>query len=74
MENCSCRLKKISNVDKQVVKSSKFHALKMKVSNLEKYTPNAINLIQINQYKTDKPKLLKKIGDVGKKRQRLEDW
>ena len=48
-------LKKLSDtVDNEVVKNTKFNTLKTKVNNSEKRIPDATNLIQINQYNTDK--------------------
>ena len=48
-------LKKLSDtVDNEVVKNTKFNTLKTKVNNSEKKIPDATNLIQINQYNTDK--------------------
>ena len=45
--------------------------LKAKVNKLNKKILDATTLIDINQYKTDKQKLEKKIGDVYKKYQSL---
>ena len=48
-------LKKLSDtVDNEVVKNTKFNTLKTQVNNSEKKIPDATNLIQINQYNTDK--------------------
>ena len=61
-------LKKLSDaVDNEIVKNTKFNTLKTKVNNLENKIPDAITLIHINQYKTDKQNLEKKIGYVDKK-------
>ena len=55
-------LKKLSDVvDNKVAKNAKFNTLKTKVSNLEMKIPNAITLIHINQYNTDKQNLEKNI-------------
>ena len=54
-------------VDNEVVKKHKINTLKAKVNNLEKKIPDATTLIHINQYKTDKKHLEKKIGDIEKK-------
>ena len=63
-------LKKLSDVvDNELVKSTKFNALKTKVSRLEKKIPDATTLIHINQYNIGKQNLEKKIGDVDKKYQ-----
>ena len=54
-------LTKLSDVvDDEVVKNTKFNILKTKVNNLEKKNPDAITLIHINQYNTDKQNLEKK--------------
>ena len=54
-------LTKLSDVvDDEVVKNTKFNTLKTKVNNLEKKNPDAITLIHINQYNTDKQNLEKK--------------
>ena len=61
-------LKKVSDVvDNKVVKNTKFNTLKTKVNNLEKKIPDAITLIYVNQYNTDKQNLDKKAGDNDKK-------
>ena len=66
-------LKKFSDVvDNEVVKNTKFNTLKTKVNNLENKIPDATTLIHINQYKTDKQNLEKKIGDVDKKNTRYK--
>ena len=60
--------KKLSDVvDNEVVKNAKFNTLKTKVNSLENEIPDATTLIHINQYKTDKQSLEKKIGDVDKR-------
>ena len=54
-------LTKLSDaVDDEVVKNTKFNTLKTKVNNLGKKNPDAITLIHINQYNTDKQNLEKK--------------
>ena len=53
-------LKKLSDVDNEVVKNTKFNTPKAKVNNLENKIPDATTLIHINQYKTDKQSLEKK--------------
>ena len=68
MKNCSCRLKKLSDVvDDEVVKNTKFITLKIKTNNLEKEIPDATTLIYISQYYTNKQNLEKKSGNVDKK-------
>ena len=63
-------LKQISNiVYNDVVKITKFNALKTRVNNLDKRISDATTLIHINQYSTDKQDLEKKIRDVDKKYQ-----
>ena len=48
-------LKKLSDVvDNEVLKNTKFNALKTKVNNLEKIFPDISTLIHINQCNTDK--------------------
>ena len=65
MKTVSVGLKKISDLlDNEVVKNTKFNALKTKVNNVEKKIPDVTNLIHINQYNTDKQNLEKKIRDV----------
>ena len=55
MKTWSCRLEKVSDVvDNKVAKNTKFNTLKTKVNNLEKEIPDAITLIYVNQYNTDK--------------------
>ena len=62
-------LKKLSDVvDNEVIKNTKFNALKTKVNNLEKKIHHITNLIHINQFNTDKQSL-EKNEDVGKKYQ-----
>ena len=62
--------KKLSAVvDDEVVKNKKLNTLKTKVNILEKKIPNAITLIHINQYNTDKQNLEKKIVDADKEYQ-----
>ena len=65
LKTVSVGLKKISDLlDNEVVKNTKFNALKTKVNNVEKKIPDVTNLIHINQYNTDKQNLEKKIRDV----------
>ena len=53
-------LKKLSDVvSKEVVENTEFNSLNTKVNNLEKKTPDATNLIHINQYKSNKQSLEK---------------
>ena len=60
--------KKISGVEsKEVVKTTVYNKLKTKVNNLEGKIPDTTNLIQANQYNTDKQNLEIKVADVGKK-------
>ena len=60
-------MKKLSDVvANEVVKNTKFNALKTKVNTLEKKIHDATTLIHINQYNTEKQKLKKKIGDIDK--------
>ena len=67
-QNCSCRLKKLSDVvDNEVVKNRTFNTLKLKVNNSEKKIPDATILIHINQYNTGKQNLEKKIDGVDEK-------
>ena len=48
-------LKKLSDVvDNEVVKNTIFNTLKTKVNNLERKIADAITLIHINQYNTNK--------------------
>ena len=64
-------LKKLSEVvDNEVVKNKKFNALKTKVNNLEKISPDRSNLIHINQWNTDKQNLEREVGDIDKKNAR----
>ena len=61
-------LKKLSDVvDNEVVKNTKYNIQKTKVNSLEKKIHDATTLNHINQNKTDKQNLEKKIGDVDKK-------
>ena len=63
-------LKKFSDVvANEVVKNTKFNALKTKVNISEKKIPDVTTLIHINQYNTDKQNLEKINGDVDKKYQ-----
>ena len=65
LKTVSVGLKIISDLlDNEVVKNTKFNALKTKVNNVEKKIPDVTNLIHINQYNTDKQNLEKKIRDV----------
>ena len=67
LKNVPVVLKKISDiVDNEVVKSTKFNTLKIKVNNLEKKIPDTTTLIHINQY-TNKQNLEKNLADVDKK-------
>ena len=62
MKTWSCRLEKVSDVvDNKVAKNTKFNTLKTKVNNLEKEIPDAITLIYVNQYNTDKKIQTKKL-------------
>ena len=66
-------LKKISHaVDNEIVKNTKFIALKTKVNNLEKEIRDLTTLIFINQYDTDKQNLEKEIRDIDKKNTRYK--
>ena len=70
LKTVSKDLKKLSDVvANEVVKNAKFNTLKAKVNSLEKKSSDAITLIHINQYNTDKQNLEKEIGDVDKKYQ-----
>ena len=61
-------MKKLSDVvANDVVKDTKFNALKTKVNSFEKKSPDTTTLIHINQYNTGKQYLEKKIRDVHKK-------
>lgn len=52
LKNVSRQLKKLSVVLKnEVVKNTTFSTLKTKVNDLEEQIPDAITLIQINQYR-----------------------
>ena len=55
-------------VSKEVVKNTKFNKLNTKVNYLEIKIPDATNLDNIKQYKTDKQSLEKKTCDVENKR------
>ena len=62
-------LKNISDVvANEVVKITKFNTLERKVNSSEKKVADATTLIHINQYKTDKQNLEKKIEDVDDKK------
>ena len=50
----------IDVVDKEVVKNTKFNTTKTKVDNLENKVPDAITLVHLNQYNTDKQSFEKK--------------
>ena len=63
-------LKKLSDVDNEVVKNTKFNTPKAKVNNLENKIPDATTLIHINQYNTDNHSSEKRIGKI--KRQLLD--
>ena len=62
-------LKKLSDVNNEVVKNTKFNTLKTEVNTLKKKIPDVTTLIHINQYNTDKQNLEKKIEDIDKKYQ-----
>ena len=53
-------------VANEVVKNTKFNAVKTKVNTLEKKIHDTTTLIHINQYNTEKQNLKKKIGDIDK--------
>ena len=55
-------------VDNEVVKDIIFNTIKTKRNSLEKEIPDATTLIHINQYKTDKQNVQKKIGEIDKKK------
>ena len=60
-------LKKINDVvSKEVVKKSVYNTRNTKLNNLEKKIPDTSNLIQRNQYNTDK-QIWKKNGDAENK-------
>ena len=60
-------MKKLSDVvANEVVKNTKFNAVKTKVNTLEKKIHDATTLIHINQYNTEKQNLKKKMGDIDK--------
>ena len=65
-------LKKLSDVDNEDVKITKFNTLETKVNSLKKKILDATTLIHINQYSTDKQNLEKKIGYVDKKNTRYK--
>ena len=55
-------LKKLSDlVANEAVKNTKLNTLKIKLNSLEKEIPDATTLIYLNQYKSDKQNLGKKI-------------
>ena len=56
----------IDAVNNEVVKDTKFNAIKRKVNNLEKGIPDETTLIHINQYNVDKQNL-EKNGNIEKK-------
>ena len=61
-------MKKLSDVvSNEVVKNTKCNTLKTIVNSLEKKIPDATTLIRINQYKTDKQNLEKKLEMLIKK-------
>ena len=62
-------MKKLSDVNNEVVKNTKFNTLKTEVNTLKKKIPDVTTLIHINQYNTDKQNLEKKIEDINKKYQ-----
>ena len=54
--------KKYSHVvDNEVLKNIIFNTIKTKINSLEKEIPDATTLIHINQYKTDKQNVQKKL-------------
>ena len=54
-------MKKLRDVvDNEVVKNTKFNALKTKINNLKKTIPDATTLIHMNQHNTNKQNLEKK--------------
>ena len=53
-------LKKLSDIDNEVAKNTKFNTLKTKVNNLENKIPDGTTLIDINKYNIDKQILEKK--------------
>ena len=62
LKTAPVELKKLSDlVDNKVVKNTKFKTLKTKVNSLQKKIPDAITLIHINQYNTDKQNSEKKL-------------
>ena len=62
-------LKKLSDVNNEVVYNTKFNTLKTEVNTLKKKIPDVTTLIHINPYNTDKQNLEKKIEDIDKKYQ-----
>ena len=58
-------------VGNKVVKNKTFNTLKTKVNKLDKKISDATNLIHINQYKTDKQDLEKKLKMLIEKLQML---
>ena len=61
-------LKRLSDVvDNDVIKNTKFNALKTKVNNLDEKIPDATILIHTYQYKTDQQNQRKEISDVDKR-------
>ena len=71
LKTVSIDLKKLSDVvDNEVIKNTKFNALKTKVNKVEKTIPDATTLILINQSNTNKQTLGGKNGDVDKKSSR----
>ena len=58
-------------VDNEVVENVKFNVLETKLNNSDKKNLDATALSHINQFKTDKQNLEKKIRDVDKKYQTL---
>ena len=57
--------------DNEVVENVKFNVLETKLNNSDKKNLDATALSHINQFKTDKQNLEKKIRDVDKKYQTL---
>ena len=60
-------LKKLSDVDNEIIKNTKFNTLKTKLNHLKEKIPDATTLIHINQYNMDRQSLEKQIRDVDKK-------
>ena len=68
MKTVPIDLEKLNDiVSKEVVKNTKFNKLNTKVNYLEIKIPDATNLDNIKQYKTDKQSLEKKTCDVENK-------